>query len=407
MKIAYTVPAFPNFINQFQFNEIKFFAKNHDIHILTIIPWGGKAWNDESKKLRKSKLFSKNFQIFIFILKIVNNFFKSKLNLKAKYFAEIKLSLKDKVKLKYLESLICVYSDYINILEIEHIHSDFATSSGLVAMEVAILNKINYSVKLHAHDIYRNDLEIKHPYIKQVLKKAKVIFAEHEYGKKQLIKNYSWINNSKIIVNRTGIDLEYFNSNHVKIYNENNKINLICIGRLDEKKGQKYLIDACAELKKNEIDFDCQIIGYGPLKDDLIAQIKYLELENEIKLLGKLSPSEVVNYLKQSDIYILPCTTNLKTGDMDGIPTSILESMSVGVPVITTPISGIPEAIENNKTGILVDPNNSMQIYAGIVQLANNHKLRNEIVKNARKKISEDFDYLKNSKELLENITKQ
>lgn len=119
------------------------------------------------------------------------------------------------------------------------------------------------------------------------------------------------------------------------------------------KKGLDDLINA-AKLLEDE-NFEFSIYGFGDLEEDLQKQINALECNN-IHIKGELLPEKVQDVLRDSDLLVSPCKI-AKNGDMDGFPTIIFESMAVGLPVLTTNVSAIPEIIEDGVNGFITDPN--------------------------------------------------
>src|SRR4029077_1051351 len=130
---------------------------------------------------------------------------------------------------------------------------------------------------------------------------------------------------------------------------------ILSIGRLVTFKGFENLIDACAELASRGLDFLCEIIGDGPLRDTLQQKIEKLDLCSRVTLLGSLSQQAVLEKLQATDIFVLASTTDAK-GATDVFPTVILEAMTSARPVVSTRLAGIPELVLDGETGILVSP---------------------------------------------------
>jgi len=110
-----------------------------------------------------------------------------------------------------------------------------------------------------------------------------------------------------------------------------------------------------------------------------------------VNFMGWQIPDQIKNLYTHSDIFILPSVVS-SDGDRDGIPNVVLEAMSVGVPVISTSVSGIPEVIQNGFDGLLVPERDSEQLANAISTLVSDEQLRNVLVENACKTIREKFD---------------
>ncbi|MGI8480746.1 MAG: glycosyltransferase, partial [Chthoniobacterales bacterium] len=140
---------------------------------------------------------------------------------------------------------------------------------------------------------------------------------------------------------------------------------IVSIGRLIEKKGFADLVAACAILRTGGRDFTSKIIGEGPLDSALRAQISSLGIDDRVELVGPRSQAEVRDILSDATVFVLPCTAE-KDGGMDNLPTVIMEAMSAGLPVISTPVAGVPEMVEEGLTGLLVPERDPTALAAAI-----------------------------------------
>jgi len=165
------------------------------------------------------------------------------------------------------------------------------------------------------------------------------------------------------------------------------------------KKGHEYLIRACSILKQQEIQFSCLIVGSGFLELTLGKLIKQLDLEQEVTLAGSHDQTWVRDRLAESDLFVLPCIMD-KKGGRDGIPVALMEAMAMGVPVISTPVSGIPELIENHTTGLLVRERNVEDLAKAMIELLGDSALRESISQNGITRVRRDFDIRANVCEL-------
>ena len=171
------------------------------------------------------------------------------------------------------------------------------------------------------------------------------------------------------------------------------------MGRFCEKKGFAYLIQACHLLKQKGYQFRCQIVGYGELQTQMEQAIEQLQLQEVITLVGKLTQDKLIEIYRQADIFVLPCQIS-ENGDRDGIPNVLLEAMAMEIPVISTPISGIVELIEDRKTGLLVQQKDSKGIANAIEELINNPELRQQLQQAGRIKVAQQFSLAENIKEI-------
>jgi glycosyltransferase involved in cell wall biosynthesis len=220
---------------------------------------------------------------------------------------------------------------------------------------------VGFSFTAHANDIFApRDFVVS---LATLMESAANIVAVSEYAAGVLKERYR---DSAAKVHRiyNGVDLTRF---HPIDFGSGIPA-IISIGRLIEKKGFADLISACRLLKPRRRDFACEIIGEGPLESALRSQIAGEGLESCVKLTGPQTQSQIALRLAHATIFVLPCTQE-KGGGMDNLPTVIMEAMAAGLPVISTPLAGIPEMIENGVSGLLVPEHDPEAICAAIEQL--------------------------------------
>jgi glycosyltransferase involved in cell wall biosynthesis len=173
---------------------------------------------------------------------------------------------------------------------------------------------------------------------------------------------------------------------------KNNIIRIGTVGRLVEKKGLDTLIAAVAKLLASGRQILLEIAGSGPLETDLLQQAKLAGLgETQIKFIGALPHDKVPVFINSLDIFVLPCKQDTN-GDMDGIPVVLMEAMLCGVPVISTQLSGIPELVINEKTGLTIQPEDIEGLSKAICYLIDNNAEAERMVISAKKKrVTEEF----------------
>ena len=127
------------------------------------------------------------------------------------------------------------------------------------------------------------------------------------------------------------------------------------MGRYIEKKGFADLIAACAILRDRDVEFDCKIVGEGPLEGELAAAIDRANLRGRVELTGPKPLPEVAGLLTTARVFALACVEETD-GGMDNLPTVIAEAMAAGLPVVSTTLAGVPEMVVDGRTGLLVAP---------------------------------------------------
>ncbi|EHH6617613.1 colanic acid biosynthesis glycosyltransferase WcaL [Escherichia coli] len=194
----------------------------------------------------------------------------------------------------------------------------------------------------------------------------------------------------KIAVSRMGVDMTRFSPCPVKA--PATPLEIISVARLTEKKGLHVAIEACRQLKEQGMAFRYRILGIGPWERRLRTLIEQYQLEDVVEMPGFKPSHEVKAMLDDADVFLLPSVTGAD-GDMEGIPVALMEAMAVGIPVISTLHSGIPELVEADKSGWLVPENDARalaQRLAAFSQLDTDELA--PVVKRAREKVEHDFN---------------
>lgn len=194
----------------------------------------------------------------------------------------------------------------------------------------------------------------------------------------------------KIAVSRMGVDMTRFSPRPVKA--PATPLEIISVARLTEKKGLHVAIEACRQLKEQGMAFRYRILGIGPWERRLRTLIEQYQLEDVVDMPGFKPSHEVKEMLDDADVFLLPSVTGAD-GDMEGIPVALMEAMAVGIPVVSTLHSGIPELVEADKSGWLVPENDARALAQ---RLATFSQLDTDelapVVKRAREKVEHDFN---------------
>lgn len=195
---------------------------------------------------------------------------------------------------------------------------------------------------------------------------------------------------NKITVHHMGIDCDrfHFTSRHLR---SDGQVRLISVARLTEKKGIEYSIRAVAQLLKTYPNIHYDIIGDGPLQAELEQLIHSLDVEAQVKLLGWKAQRDVIELLHQSDILVAPSVTS-KTGDQEGIPVAIMESMAMGLPVVSTWHSGIPELVADGVSGFLVPERDVDALAQRLAYLVNHPHVWAALGRAGRNRVEEHFN---------------
>lgn len=206
----------------------------------------------------------------------------------------------------------------------------------------------------------------------------------------------------KIIVHYHGADCGRFYHQHA--YQVNEKVNLLVLASLVPQKGHLFLLKSLNQLViKGFNKFHLRIIGTGEMELELKRFVKTKVLSDYVTFVGplKYASTEMMNEYKNADIFIHPSVI-AKNNDKEGIPGTLVEAMSSGIPIISTYHAGIPYIIENNKTGILVKEWDIEELEKEIVNLIEDKDLRERIGKAGQQFAIKNLDLILKEKELEE-----
>ena len=249
----------------------------------------------------------------------------------------------------------------------------------------------------HAHEICRMS-------VKEIASFYRPMFNEHDT---LLPINHLWkerlvaagANPHKVIVLHMGVNLERFN------YIENNitedTIHILSVGRLCGQKGFEYAIRGVAEyVKSTKKKISYKIIGRGELEVKLKNLVNDLNASDFIHFIGAQPQHVVAEEMEKANVFLLPSVTD-DNGYMEGIPVALMEAMARGVVCISTYHSGIPELIEDGRTGFLCKEKDSKGIAKALLKTEGLSNIQlNTIRQNARSTIESDFDVIKETQKL-------
>lgn len=167
---------------------------------------------------------------------------------------------------------------------------------------------------------------------------------------------------------------------------------LLFVGRLVEKKGLSYLLQALAQLLPNQPDLELVIAGSGNLQTELIAQAKQLGITQQVNFLGRLTHNELVNLYQSATLAVFPFI-QAKDGDMEGLGLVMVEAMGCGCPVIASDLPAIRDVIHHSTTGYLVEPANSAALAQAIQTVLEQAPLRQKLSAQALQYVQHHFDW--------------
>lgn len=279
-------------------------------------------------------------------------------------------------------------------LGIDHMHAHFGTVATTTARLAASMAGVSYSFTAHAKDIFHQSVDPQ--ILRAKLADAAAVITVSQYNLNWLRNRYGEAADRVVHVNN-GLDLDEF-----PYLDPADRQHLIfAVGRLVEKKGFEYLVLACEELRDQGVEFTCEIAGGGMLAGPLKRLISDKRLAGHVRMLGPQPQAVIREKLHQASVLAAPCVVAADR-DRDGLPTVLLEAMAMGTPCVSTDVTGIPEVLEHELTGLSVDQGDAAGLATACRRLLENATLRSRLAEQARQRIEADFDIRRNAGRLRE-----
>lgn len=267
---------------------------------------------------------------------------------------------------------------------ITHLHAHFATSATTVARLAARITGVPYSFTAHAKDIFHTSVD--RSALRTKLADAHHVVTVSDYNAAWLREHFGA---AAARVHRVYNGLDVAALPFSEPWRRNGRIAFV--GRLVEKKGLPDLLDAVALLRERGQDVPLDVVGAGGGEDALRAQVRVLDLHDLVTFHGPLPGDRVRDVLGAASVFAAPCV-HASDGDRDGLPTVLLEAMAAGTPCVSTPVTGIPEAVQHGNTGLLVPERDPDALADAVERLLGDADLRVRLAVAARRHVQRRFD---------------
>jgi colanic acid/amylovoran biosynthesis glycosyltransferase len=277
-----------------------------------------------------------------------------------------------------------VFAREMKELGVTHIHAQFANHPAVAALIAHRLTGIPFSFTARGTDV-----QVDRHMLKQKLDASEFAIAVAAYNKKIMAEECGPDAQKKIHVIYGGVDVERLTPNPHS--HSMGPFRILCVGRFEEVKGHRYLVEACRLLRDRGVAFECRLVGEGPLVATIEKQIKQAGLSNEVRLLGGRTYQEVIQELRRTDVVVSPAVPT-RNGKREGIPNVLKEAMACGVPVVASAVGGIPELVEDGQSGILVAPRDAALLADALKGLSSDPVLRSRLGRSGRAKVERDFN---------------
>jgi glycosyltransferase involved in cell wall biosynthesis len=303
-----------------------------------------------------------------------------------------------KIYLKELLQAVALADRLLDVPEVRHLHAHFAHGTTTVTMLASQIAGVPFSFTGHARDIYAGELNPK-GWLNRKLRAARFAVTCTEANVRHL----------EGIERHARVHLVYhgLNDDFARLLSEadgvgaerNGTLRVIGVGRLVAKKGFDTLVDACALLQRRGVPFEAAIIGQDDKHgDEIRRRIQGQGLDGRVRLPGPIGQAELLDEYRRASALCMPC--RLLPNDRDGIPNVLVEAMAAGAPVIATGVSGIPELVEHEHNGLLVEPDDPEALAAALLRLHEDRELAARLAREGQQTVRERFDGARHAQQL-------
>jgi colanic acid/amylovoran biosynthesis glycosyltransferase len=275
----------------------------------------------------------------------------------------------------------------------QHLHADFALNAATVALVAARLTGRTFSFAAHANDIFVNPV-----LLREKVSQAAFATPISEFNRRYLLNAGADATAAdRLHVIHCGLEFSQFSPNGQTP--SKGRPLILGVGRLVEKKGFHVLIEACRLLKEQDVSVECQIVGGGPQEVRLRELIKQHGVTDCVQLVGPQPQERVRALMQHAAMFVLPCVV-AHDNDQDGIPVVLMEAMAFERPVISTPLSGIPELVQDNVNGLLVTSGSAPELAGAIRRVLEDGALARRLGEVGRQTVAAEFNVERSAQQL-------
>jgi glycosyltransferase involved in cell wall biosynthesis len=275
------------------------------------------------------------------------------------------------------------------------VHAHFALAQTEVAMAAGALLGRPFSFTAHARDIYATPSALA-----EKMRAARLVVTCTQYNVEYLRRLCPDLARERIQLVHHGVDASAFAHTAVDVDDKAPPL-VLAAGRLIHKKGFDVLVTACGLLRDRGLAFRCRIVGDGPLRSALARAIRDTSLGDVVELPGWLPADRLAAMLPRAAAFVAPSRISA-SGDRDGIPNVVLEAMAARLPVVGSDVSGIPEAVADGLTGLLVPAGNAAALADALQRILAGPEASREMGEAGGQRVLGRFDLTSSSRRLAE-----
>jgi glycosyltransferase involved in cell wall biosynthesis len=272
---------------------------------------------------------------------------------------------------------------------VRRIHAHFAHGATTVAWLSHLMTGLPFSFTGHAKDIYSPELNPAGLLARKMRAATCVVTCTD--ANREHLEAICPDANVQVVYHGMNADFQRLVTG-TPAPERNGAARVLAVGRLVPKKGFDTLIDAIGLLRDRGVDVDLRIAGESGAHEPLLrAQVRALSLDARVHFIGPKTQDELLDEYRSANVFCLPCRV-MDDGDRDGIPNVLVEAMATGLPVVTSPISGIPELVRDGENGVFATPDDASALADGLQTVLADPKLGERLANEARRTVAERFD---------------
>lgn len=287
--------------------------------------------------------------------------------------------------------------EWVNDQQFGHVHAAFGNRPSELSLLIHHQTKIPFGLSSYAYDLF-----VDFPHGEEILSHCAYMATTSEYNRRYVSQTFPG-HNEKIAVIPISLPPDNLGIPLRKLESDPPLFRIVSACRLHPIKGIDLALRALAKIQETFPNIRYDILGDGPDKDHLKTLTEQLKLSDKVQFLGDVDSAEVIKRLTASNLFLLPCRVS-SDGDRDGFPTAIAEAMAHGVPVLTTPISGIPEVLTKDESAFFAESDNVASLASTLEKAILRGDIRQEVRRNAWQIAQTIFCRNKNSAELSDLI---
>jgi colanic acid/amylovoran biosynthesis glycosyltransferase len=266
-----------------------------------------------------------------------------------------------------------------------HLHVHLGSQAATVGLFAREVFGVGYSITVHGPDEF---YDAPGQYLTQKVMAADFIVCISHFARSQLMKLSPYEHWHKLHVSRLGVDPAVFAPRQAQ-RDPGQAFEVLCVGRLTPAKGQHLLVDAAKRLLDQGRRIHLRVVGAGTDAESLQAHVRVSGLQSHVTFEGAVNQDRIRDLYARADCFCIPSFA-------EGIPVVLMEAMAMGIPCVSTHITGIPELIRHGETGLLAAPSDVKGLAENIALLMDQPELVQRMATQARAKVMADYDLARN-----------